>query len=602
MNGLNQDAKVARGGVTGYRRLSRNVVFIIVTVSLVPLYLTGAIILRQFQEAYQIKVGQHIGELIHKHSQNIDAFLYDRLGDLRVLARSSSLSELQDRDYLSFRLRLLREEFGGSFVDLGLVDDQGRQVAYAGPFNLAEADYAQADWFEKTLHREDYISDVFDGLRGAPHFIVAVRQFLGGRQWILRATLDFQAFNTLVEGLVVGRSGFAFILNRRGEFQTNVRYQVLKGREPYLAFLNSPQADRLGPHKAAHMEEHTDEDGLKWLVAMSPLKNGQWVLCFQQKAEDAFLVLTRAWRFAMLAILGGSLAIIAAAWFIASKITSNVRAVDREKEEMNEKIMETDRLASIGELAAGIAHEINNPVAIMIEEAGWIDDLLEDEDSAAVKNLKELLRASRQIKTQGIRCKEITHKLLSFARKTDPKIIDVNLNKVVNDTIGMIRQKSRWSHVRLEKNLSTNLPAVAASPSELQQVIFNLLGNAVDAMDAKGGVVTVSTAPVENSVLLEVADTGRGIPPAILERIFDPFFTTKPVGRGTGLGLSICFGIIDKLGGDISVRSTTGQGSVFTVKLPRTPFAPSPENGASRPCSGSAGGRKLLDRIQEERP
>ena len=602
MGGPNQDAKVARGGVSGYRRLSRNVVFIIVAVSLAPLYITGAVILHQFRQAYQIKVGQHVGELILKHSQNIDSFLNDRLANIRILVRSSSISDLQNHEYLAYRLRLLREEFGSCFVDLGLVDDQGRQVAYAGPYNLAKADYRDAEWFKDTFHSEDYISDVFDGLRGSPHFIVAVKQFLGGRQWILRATIDFQAFNNLVEGLAVGRSGFAFILNRKGEFQTNVRYQVLRGREPYLKFLNSPDMGRFSTDDATHLEEYTDEDGMEWLVAMSPLKGGQWVLCFQQKVQDAFLVLTRAWRFAMLAILGGSLVIISIALFVSRRISSNVTAVDLEKKVMNEKFMEAGRLASIGELAAGISHEINNPVAIMIEEAGWIEDLLEDEDPAAVRNRQELHRASRQIKAQGLRCKEITHKLLSFARKTDPQIIEVNLNNVVSDTIGLIRQKSRWSNVRLEQHLGNDLPPVSASPSELQQVIFNLVANAVDALETRGGLITITTAPVDNSVLLEVADTGRGIPEAIIERIFDPFFTTKPVGRGTGLGLSICLGIIDKLGGDFSVRSSIGQGTVFTVRLPIAPLAATVDEGETRPCPGGAGDRNQPDSIQEERP
>ena len=602
MNGNKQDAKGTKGGLAGYRRLSRQVVIIIIVVSLAPLYLTGAVILLQFQKAYQAKVGQYIGELILKHRQNIDAFLDDRLADIRILARSSQLSELQDHDYLALRLRLLREEFGSSFVDVGLVDDQGLQVAYAGPYGLTNADYSTADWFTNTLHREDYISDVFDGLRGAPHFIVAVRQFLDGRQWVLRATIDFKAFNNLVEGLGAGQSGFAFILNRRGEFQTNLRYQVLKGREPYLNFLHSSEAARFGNDQAVHVEKYRDEDGQTWLAAMSPLKNGQWVLCFQQNVKDAYLVLTRAWRFAILAIVAGSLAIVAAARFVARRIAANVSAVDREKEAMNEKIMETDRLASVGELAAGIAHEINNPVAIMIEEAGWIDDLLEDEDQASIRNFKELHRASRQIKTQGIRCKEITHKLLSFARKTDPQVIEVNLNRVVDDTIGLIRQKSRWSHVRLDKQLGANLPTVAGSPSELQQVIFNLVGNAVDAMESGGGVVTISTRQADNSILLEVSDTGRGIPETILERVFDPFFTTKPVGQGTGLGLSICYGIIDKLGGDISVRSTIGQGTAFTVRLPRTPLSTSADQGVHQTPAGGNGGQNLSDSIQEERP
>jgi two-component system NtrC family sensor kinase len=237
---------------------------------------------------------------------------------------------------------------------------------------------------------------------------------------------------------------------------------------------------------------------------------------------------------------------------------------------MNETIVETGKLASVGELAAGVAHEINNPVAIMVEEAGWIGDLLAEEEFKQSNNLTEFRRALTQIRTQGQRCKEITQKLLSFARRTDSNVQDINLNYLLEEIIALSAQRAKYAIVEIRKNLEENLPEVRLAPSELQQVFLNLINNAIDAMEPAGGILTIHSALKDANIVVEVSDTGPGIPEANLHRIFDPFFTTKPVGKGTGLGLSICYGIIHKIGGKIEVKSTVGAGATFSVYLPVT--------------------------------
>jgi two-component system NtrC family sensor kinase len=135
--------------------------------------------------------------------------------------------------------------------------------------------------------------------------------------------------------------------------------------------------------------------------------------------------------------------------------------------------------------------------------------------------------------------------------------------------IGLTSQKTRYANVRIETELSPNLSSIHASPSELQQVLLNLVNNAIDAIERPGGTVTVATKAIGDEVVLEVRDTGKGIPEANLGRIFDPFFTTKPVGQGTGLGLPICYGIVEKMGGRITVESEIEKGTTFTVFIPR---------------------------------
>jgi two-component system NtrC family sensor kinase len=204
----------------------------------------------------------------------------------------------------------------------------------------------------------------------------------------------------------------------------------------------------------------------------------------------------------------------------------------------------------------------------MVEEAGWIDDLLEEEEFQESKNLSEFRRALKQIRTQGKRCKEITHKLLSFARKTDSVVQEVQLSELIENIITISAKRAENSHIVINTNIQNGLPPIKASPSEMQQVLLNLINNAIDAMEEKGGTLSISVKLERDNIVMEVSDDGSGIPENSLSQIFDPFYTTKPVGKGTGLGLSICYGIIKKMGGEISVHSTINTGSTFRVRLP----------------------------------
>ena len=251
---------------------------------------------------------------------------------------------------------------------------------------------------------------------------------------------------------------------------------------------------------------------------------------------------------------------------LVEKITGAYRRKTEQEERIRNAGIE-QIMGPVGDLAAGIAHEINNPVGIMVEQAGWIDDLLQEVDLPENENLQELKMALKQIKTQGERCKQITHKLLSFARQTDPRLRDVEMNDLIERVLASSVPRPR-SGVTIETHFEPALPSIAASPSEMQQVLLNLISNAVDALNPDGGVVTIRTRVEGDQVVMEVADNGCGIPKGQLERIFDPFFTTKAVGKGTGLGLSICYGLVKKHGGSITVESEPSVGSTFCVRLP----------------------------------
>lgn len=572
-----------------YRSLTRNIILIIILVSFAPLILTTAIVGYRFETSYREKVIAHLEELVKKHQQNINIFLNDKLAYIRVLGNSFTFEQLSNDDFLNNKLKTLQQAYGGVFVDLGLVDDHGVQIAYAGAFKLEKAHYGNADWFKKAINRNYFISDVFLGLRRQPHFIVAVKQFWNGRAWILRATIDFEAFNSLVESIHIGETGSAFIINGEGEFQTKPRITPVLGKEFFQRldvvgnFAGTSTTSGL-PGDGAEIGFTRQEDLLsstesitvgevshgkkQFLYVITPLKSGEWILAYQQDEADAFSDLYQARKLTFIIFLIGGVAIVAMSFVLSRRIVQHVQRADMEKEMMNEQVIEAGKLASVGELAAGIAHEINNPIAIMVEEAGWIGDLLEEDDFKESENLLEFKRALDQIRTQGDRCKEITHKLLSFARRTDPRVQDIQLNHLIEEVVSISEQRSRFSNIKISKNLASELPMITASPTEVQQVLLNLINNAIDAIGPGGGSIDISSRVNGDYVIVDVADSGHGIPKAIMPRIFDPFFTTKPVGKGTGLGLSICYGIIKKMGGDITVNSAVGVGTTFHIHFP----------------------------------
>jgi two-component system NtrC family sensor kinase len=549
-----------------YWALIRKIALIIIVVSIIPLVLVSSSLYLQFRSSYREKVYAHLRELVHKHAQNIDSFLNQRMADVRFLARSFGYEALGNETFLQEKLATLQQKYGPVFVDLGVINAAGEQVAYAGPFKLARARYAEADWFQKTVQKKRFISDVFLGFRGLPHFIVAVQNIHGSEPWILRATIDFERFNSLVENIRIGETGFAFILNKQGILQTTSvsGLKLIPPDDPiYKEFLERPPANQ----GKVQIEIRPDDSGVDHLYATIFLKNNQWLLVYQQRAADAFADLNRSFAITTVLMILGVCSVVAMAVTLSWRTVDRIRATDEEKRILNHKVIQTGKLALVGELAAGVAHEINNPVAIMVEEAGWIGDLLE-EDPDCSQNLDEFHRALDQIKNQGKRCKDITQKLLSFARKSDGAVQDVNINDLLEELLALSAQRAKFGLVEVKTDYQTNLPHVQVSLSELQQVFLNLINNAIDSMEKAGGVLNVATRSQGDCVVVTIADTGTGIPAANLNRIFYPFFTTKPVGKGTGLGLSICYGIIEKVGGRIEIESEVDVGTTFSVHFP----------------------------------
>lgn len=248
------------------------------------------------------------------------------------------------------------------------------------------------------------------------------------------------------------------------------------------------------------------------------------------------------------------------------RVEEEKRQLQKANEELKEtqgQLIQTEKMAAAGRLAADVAHEINNPTGIILSR---IDCLLCE---AAERGFSEdLVRDLEVIQRHAQRITQTTRSLLSFARLPVSRPAPIDVNQVVEETLSFLSYRLSRQHIDVVRKLDPDLPAVMGNDNQVQQVLFNLLENARDAMPEGGTITIASQMSPEGYVQVVVSDTGIGIRPEDLNRIFDPYFTTKEVGQGTGLGLSICLAIIKEHGGSISAESTLGGGASFTISLP----------------------------------
>jgi len=268
-----------------------------------------------------------------------------------------------------------------------------------------------------------------------------------------------------------------------------------------------------------------------------------------------------------LAALLGMAALIMAAGS-ARSLLARLTESEAAKSSLNAQLIQSQKLAAIGELSAGIAHEINNPLAIIAQETEWTTHLLSEAEANSGKDFAEVRDSLREIRSQVDRCKNITHKLLDFARKREPVLQDVDVARLIDDMARLVDKEALFKNVTLTRKLPEDLPRLQTDAPLLRQVVLNLMTNALQAVD-HGGAIEVSASADDDALSISVKDNGRGIPPENLDKIFNPFFTTKPPGQGTGLGLSLCHNLVSGMSGKITVESQVGKGTTFTVRLPR---------------------------------
>ncbi len=443
------------------------------------------------------------------------------------------------------------------FADMGVIDQAGIQQTYTGPYDLNGADYSQEEWFEEVLARGVYISRVYSGYRQVPHFAIAVANLdpATKKTWVLRATIDAVTLQRFVNTIKTNASDDLFLVDDDGYLQTSSEY--------YGENLSQLVAD-IKPG----IQQGISREGENIFYGMDKIKNTPWSVVLVEKRYVHHHDWT-TFRTRLLIIVFTCLVLnLLIVYGLVTMLTNLIRKADEMQLTMLQEAEHTDKLASIGRLAAGVGHEINNPLAIINQKTGLAEDLMlispEFEHKKAIEACLKVIDQSVE------RCKAITHRLLGFARRADVHSESLQVNDVIKEVLQFLENSMLHSRIRLDLKLQEDLPLIVSDHLQLQQIFLNITNNAIDAIgnNGKDGLVTIMSHTVAGEVRVVIQDNGSGIDSDVLPHIFEPFFTTKETGKGTGLGLSITYGLVKKLGGDITVRSHIGQGTAFTITLP----------------------------------
>ena len=491
--------------------------------------------------------------------RTISYLLEKQRAALVFAAQDNSYETLSHSDRLEELLANLRIGFG-EYADLGVIDSKGSQVAYVGPYDLQTKDYSQAEWFKEVVTKGSCISDVVLGYRKVPHLVIAIRHDQkNGSFFILRATIENQ-FSRMLSSMETDIRKDVFLINKQGIIQTPSRFfgnVFEKIGTPLPPFYNK-----------TNVIEIDNVNGEPMIVAYRYIPDIPFILMAAMPRTK----LMAPWYAPRMNLIGYFIASITLILFwvmgVTTYLVKKLKVADENRIKNLHMAEYSNKLASIGRLAAGVAHEINNPLAVINEKAGLIKDMFEIKD--VYNKDPKLIKAVDAITASVDRCSRITRRLLGFARHMDVSIQTVNLQELISEVMGFLEKEALYRSIQLTIDIPHDIPLIESDRGKLQQIFLNIVNNAFAALK-DGGHLRISMAQKSDSrISIDIEDNGCGISPENLKRIFEPFFSTKTQTGGTGLGLSITYGLIKELGGTIDVKSALGKGTCFTIVLPLT--------------------------------
>ena len=540
-----------------FRRMWRASVVLTAVVALVPLVFMTVVDYNVSQEAIESDIVYQTARLVSNTRRSISFFLSERKSALNFIDKDNTYEMLSDPLRLTALLDNLKKGFGG-FTDLGVIDANGLQHCYVGPYNLAGINYSDQDWFRDLLESGEHISEVFLGFRQQPHLVVAVKHDLpNGNFYVLRASIDTQKFNDLLAEVEVSGQGDIFLVTREGILQTPSRFfGNALGRFP----LDVPAF----AEKTQVIETHLQAEPL--MIGYAYIQQTPFVLMAVKKK----VALMKPWnetRQKLIVFLAISITLIVLVVLgVSTYLVNQIFEADHKRVMALHHVEYANKMASLGRLSAGVAHEINNPLAIINEKAGLIKDLFTLRRQYAED--PKLLGLVDAILYSVERCATITRRLLNFARHIDvrPRLLDVG--EVVQEVLGFLGKEAEFRSIAVSVQVDPDVPQIESDRGRLQEIFLNLINNALAAMTNGGRLAITARRSEDRLICVTVADSGSGIPEAVMHRIFEPFFSTKTASGGTGLGLSITYGLIQEIGGHIHVKSEVGKGTEFSVFLP----------------------------------
>jgi two-component system NtrC family sensor kinase len=419
-------------------------------ITLVPLFLMALVNRYQYEKTLNLETVEPLRIRMNDSKRAFEMFVSQRKSALSLISSTHDLDELLEERTLARILTGLKRDIGG-FVDLGVVDSEGLQLGYVGPYEFQGKSYADQRWFQEVAVRGTHVSEVFLGYRQFPHFVIAVQHLDPNEDWwALRATIDTEEVNEVISDSEVDIHSDTFIVNRAGVLQTPSRFY---GETLEMLPMKLPP-----PSYEPAVLEMEDPAGNEILLTYTYIVSPASILMtVKPKAE-----VLKSWHTlraeSILLLVLSTIIICIVVFRLSGRLVRRIAESDKEREMASHEMQYSNKLATIGRLAAGVAHEINNPMAIINEKAGLMRDLIDLDPE--FQERERLLPLTKSILNSVDRCRTITHRLLGFARRMDVEMEDVDLNYVVRDIVGFLEKEAfhRSVEVKLEGPAAAGLP------------------------------------------------------------------------------------------------------------------------------------------------
>ncbi|MCD6388115.1 MAG: hypothetical protein J7L69_01800 [Desulfobulbaceae bacterium] len=544
-----------------YRRKWMMLILFISVLTFIPLGILTAIFYQMSSEEILNELNEETKINSENAALELNLYFEEYINNLGYITVLYSRKELTNQKTLQLIFQEFKKSHKG-FLELDVLDEQGKILTSTSGLHQSCLKTGLGHWLDNVKKREAYTSTSC-GNKHNPHLVIG-RYITNakGESFILRGTL-----NNLVLGDLLGKFRLAdiqdvFLSDSKQQLLTRSKYFGNPGKKvPYPFMEHLPDSGQI-TDKSLFISKNkfliigaSHLSGTNFTVGVV-ITESQFLRLMSRTTSQIMYIMIPAGVMLLLFIIG----------FVSYAI-DRLYLGDMQRNLYMEQLEQTDKLSSIGRLAAGVAHEVNNPLAIINEKAGLLQDLFTFVDE--YKNDKRLMDTVDAIITAVERAGTITHRLLGFSRKMNSSVEECEPAQVINDVIGFVKKEAEYKNITIDINLDETMPRIITDRGKLQQILLNLATNAFHAMDEGGRLEIKGTMDKKKQkIFIKIHDNGCGISPESLKHIFDPFFTTKSRAGGTGLGLAISHGLIHDLKGSLDVESTVGVGTTFTITLP----------------------------------
>jgi len=558
-----------------YKTFSRGLLVLLTVLVLLPSTIISVLSHYQYQKLLHYDelstFSTHLG---HSRSQ-VEQFFSERISMVRFISESNGYQQLTAPGRLEELLGKLTDDYP-EISDLEIIDGHGRVVVQAGPNSQQGTVYTEQPWYRKTIRQDETIAFLLAENSKPSYFCIAIdrAEKQSNTSWMIRAWISDAGVRRVIEAVGMTIFDDIFIVNEKSEVLTApFRYGSIGQGNPF-----TPMNEVADSTLAELLSEQTSTIGNDGQITVRQPNIGQQIVeaSFSLPNTDFRLIMAKEMNILTKAQLSIRIKLIAifisctiVACFIilevSKGITRHIKESDKKRQLFLAEVEHSNKLASIGRLAAGVAHEINNPLSIINQKAGLVQDFIEM--SEEFTHRQTIMDTLDGIQDSVLRCKTITHRLLGFARQEDVHTELLDINVILRETIDFLAKEATYAQIGIDFDLDQTVPTILCDRTQLQQIFLNITSNAIDAIGSNGRIILASRQIDDDYIMVSITDDGPGISEEVKKHIFDPFFTTKETGKGTGLGLSITYGLIQKLGGEIDVISEVGKGTTFEITL-----------------------------------